>query len=307
MSEIRTPRVRFAPSPTGFLHVGGARTALFNWLYARSQGGTFVLRIEDTDQQRSTEESYAAILRGMRWLGLDWDEGPGKGGDFGPYLQSERLEIYREQLDRLISAGAVYKCFCSPEDLQAREEAAKESGRWDTIICCPGDNVGPIQSEHQKSGGPWQHLIELMLQGKCNPAVHGYRPWHTVDVRDHAACQVGLLESVFVRNGERYLACSTDRIDIEDVCRSIDRLLPELGYATPDLSEDLDEESLRKARERRAIYWGTDLRNDRIRALLNITFRPLDDSLRDCIESLLTVGRVRPVLRPGYSFKGVTE
>lgn len=128
MSEIRTPRVRFAPSPTGFLHVGGARTALFNWLYARSQGGTFVLRIEDTDQQRSTEESYAAILRGMRWLGLDWDEGPGKGGDFGPYLQSERLEIYREQLDRLISAGAVYKCFCSPEDLQAREEAAKESG-----------------------------------------------------------------------------------------------------------------------------------------------------------------------------------
>ena len=84
-------------------------------------------------------------------------------------------------------------------------------------------------------------------------------------------------------------------------------MLPELGYATPDLSEDLDEESLRKARERRAIYWGTDLRNDRIRALLNITFRPLDDSLRDCIESLLTVGRVRPVLRPGYSFKGVTE
>lgn len=190
---------------------------------------------------------------------------------------------------------------------RAFTEAAEKNGRWDTIRCCPSDNVGPIQSEHQKSGGPWQHLIELMLQGECNPAVHGYRPWHTVDVRDHAACQVGLLESVFVKNGERYIAYSTDRIDLEDVCRSIDRLLPELGYATPDLTEDLDEEALRKSRERRAAYWGTDLRNDRIRALLHITFRPLDDSIRDCIESLLTVGKVKPVLRPDYSFKGVQE
>ena len=104
--DITTPaRVRFAPSPTGNLHVGGARTALFNWLYARSQGGTFILRIEDTDQERSTEESYAAILRGMDWLGLDWDEGPHAGGDCGPYLQSERLDIYREHLERLAAEG----------------------------------------------------------------------------------------------------------------------------------------------------------------------------------------------------------
>lgn len=128
MSELKTPRVRFAPSPTGFLHVGGARTALFNWLYARSQGGTFVLRIEDTDQERSTEESYAAILRGMNWLGLDWDEGPQKGGDFGPYLQSERLDIYREHLNFLAEKGTAYKCFCSAEDLEAREKAASEGG-----------------------------------------------------------------------------------------------------------------------------------------------------------------------------------
>jgi nondiscriminating glutamyl-tRNA synthetase len=128
MSDLKTPRVRFAPSPTGFLHVGGARTALFNWLYARSQGGTFILRIEDTDQERSTEESYAAILRGMDWLGLDWDEGPHKGGDFGPYLQSERLPIYREHLDKLAADGHAYKCFCGPEDLKAREEAAHASG-----------------------------------------------------------------------------------------------------------------------------------------------------------------------------------
>ena len=88
MSDTPPVVTRIAPSPTGFMHIGTARTALFNWLYARSQGGTFVLRIEDTDQERSTEESYAAILRGMEWLGLDWDEGPGKGGDYGPYLQS---------------------------------------------------------------------------------------------------------------------------------------------------------------------------------------------------------------------------
>ena len=125
-------RVRFAPSPTGYLHVGGARTALFNWLYARAQNGVFVLRIEDTDQQRSTDESTGAILRGMEWLGLDWDEGPGKEGDCGPYAQSERLDKYREALDELKGADRVYRCFCSEEDLEARAAAAKASGgNWD--------------------------------------------------------------------------------------------------------------------------------------------------------------------------------
>jgi len=132
MSELNLPRVRFAPSPTGFLHVGGARTALFNWLYARSQKGTFVLRIEDTDQERSTEESYAAILRGMEWLGLDWDEGPHAGGELGPYLQSERLDLYREQLDKLAASGQAYRCFCSAEDLAAREKAVTDAGgQWE--------------------------------------------------------------------------------------------------------------------------------------------------------------------------------
>jgi len=98
-------RVRFAPSPTGLLHIGGARTALFNWLYARHTGGTFVLRIEDTDQSRNTQEAVDVIFRGMRWLGLDWDEGPdGKGGimgDKGPYFQSQRGSIYAKYLEKL--------------------------------------------------------------------------------------------------------------------------------------------------------------------------------------------------------------
>jgi len=182
-------------------------------------------------------------------------------------------------------------------------KAAEQHGMWDSITCCPADNVGPIQSAHQGDGGPWQGLMKKMLQGECNPAVHGYRPWHTVDVRDTAECQIGLLESVMIRNGERYLAYSTDKIDIEDVCARIDRLLPELGFATPDMAEDLDEKGLERSRERRAVYAGTDLRNDRIRALLGITFRDLNDSLRDMAESLLTVGEVTPVLRPGFSLQ----
>ncbi len=106
---MSTPvRVRFAPSPTGFLHVGGARTALFNWLYAKHVGGKFVLRIEDTDKARNTVEAVQVIYEGLKWLGLDWDEGPGKGGDHGPYFQSERDAVYEKYLERLQAAGAVY-------------------------------------------------------------------------------------------------------------------------------------------------------------------------------------------------------
>lgn len=103
-----TPRVRFAPSPTGYLHVGGARTALFNWLYARHRGGKFVLRIEDTDEARNTEAARQAIFDGMKWLGLDWDEGPGVGGDYGPYFQSQRKDIYDAYFAKLEAAGRVY-------------------------------------------------------------------------------------------------------------------------------------------------------------------------------------------------------
>src|SRR6476659_8705686 len=121
-------RVRFAPSPTGQLHVGNARTALFNWLLARGSGGTFILRIEDTDVERSTRESEGAILTVVGWLGLDWDEGPDVGGPQGPYRQSERLHLYQSYADGLLSAGHAYYCFCTTELLEAQRQAALAAG-----------------------------------------------------------------------------------------------------------------------------------------------------------------------------------
>ncbi|MCL5025708.1 MAG: glutamate--tRNA ligase [Chloroflexi bacterium] len=118
-------RVRLAPSPTGPLHVGRARTALFNWLFARHNGGVFVLRIEDTDRQRSTEANLVSILDSLRWLGLDWDEGPDIGGPYGPYFQMQRLETYRQAAERLLANGAAYKCYCSVPELEAMRQEAK--------------------------------------------------------------------------------------------------------------------------------------------------------------------------------------
>jgi glutamyl-tRNA synthetase/nondiscriminating glutamyl-tRNA synthetase len=122
-------RVRFAPSPTGQLHVGNARTALFNWLLARGRGGTFILRIEDTDAERSTRDSETAIVRDLRWLGLDWDEGPDIGGSRGPYRQSERLHLYESYAKELLSAGDAYHCFCSISQLDADRQQALAEGR----------------------------------------------------------------------------------------------------------------------------------------------------------------------------------
>lgn len=119
-------RVRFAPSPTGFLHVGGARTALFNYLFARQLQGSFILRIEDTDLTRSTDESVTGILDGMRFLGLEWDEGPEVGGEYGPYYQSQRLDSYKKYAQQLLDSGRAYQCFCTPEELDEMREAAME-------------------------------------------------------------------------------------------------------------------------------------------------------------------------------------
>jgi glutamyl-tRNA synthetase len=127
-------RVRFAPSPTGYLHIGNARTALFNYLFARKTGGTFILRIEDTDRERSKKEYEEEIIGDLGWLGLEWDEGPGKSGFFGPYRQSERDDIYDHTISHLIADGRAYKCFCSEEELEKarREQALRgEAPRYD--------------------------------------------------------------------------------------------------------------------------------------------------------------------------------
>lgn len=128
-NNTQPARVRFAPSPTGYLHLGGLRTALFNWLYARHTGGQFILRIEDTDQKRYNPDSVAFIMSGLRWLGLDWDEGPDIGGPYSPYVQSERQSIYAEYIQQLIQSGHAYRCYCTAEELAAMREAQRAAGQ----------------------------------------------------------------------------------------------------------------------------------------------------------------------------------
>ena len=181
---------------------------------------------------------------------------------------------------------------------RAFADAARSSGRWDAITCCPGDNVGPILSRHQKERGPWQHQIETMLLGRYSQNVVGaYRPWYTVDVRDVAEAHIRMLERDGLENGERFIAWSTETRNVEDVCASIDRLLPELGFAGATLFDPLPEKVKAREAQFRAIWNGCELRNDRIKAALGMEFRSLDESIRDCVESLITIGGVEPVLR----------
>ena len=152
---MTSPRVRFAPSPTGYLHVGGARTALFNWLFARRLGGVFVLRIEDTDLERSSDEMVGGILDGLRWLGLDWDEGPVIGGEYGPYLQSERLDRHRAMAARLVADGHAYHCYCTSEELKAKREAGEAAtGAWRYDRTCASLTPDAIAA-HERNKTPF--------------------------------------------------------------------------------------------------------------------------------------------------------
>ena len=174
-------------------------------------------------------------------------------------------------------------------------DAAKSSGRWDSITCCPGDNVGPILSAHQKEVGPWQHNIETMLLGQYTENVIGaYRPWWTVDVRDTAEAHVRLLENTDLKNGQRLIAWSTESREVEEVCASINRLLPELAFAGAEKIDPFPEQIKERQAEFRAAWRGCQLRNDRIKSVLGMSFRSIDISIRDCVESLLSVGGVQP-------------
>ena len=203
------PRVRFAPSPTGYLHVGGARTALFNWLYARRHGGTFILRIEDTDVERSSWEMVSGILDGMRWLGLDWDEGPDIGGPHAPYFQSERLGRYRAMAERLVAEGHGYYCYCSPERLREEREKAEARGEaWQYDRACLALSPERI-AELEATGAP-RAIRFKVPEGRTSfdDAVHGRIEF------DHAN-----IEDFVVLRSDRYptyhLSVVVDDVDME--------------------------------------------------------------------------------------------
>lgn len=161
MSDQPRPRVRFAPSPTGFLHVGGLRTALYNYLFARKTGGTFILRIEDTDRTRYVEGAVVNLISTLAWSGLDYDEGPSRGGDRGPYVQSERLEIYRKHVEMLLEAGHAYRCFCTPErldEMRKQQEKMRIAPKYDRqCLRLPGEEA----TRRLASGAP--HVVRMKI------------------------------------------------------------------------------------------------------------------------------------------------
>lgn len=172
MSEVR---VRFAPSPTGYLHIGGARTALFNWLFARKMGGKLILRIEDTDTERLKEDSVSQILTSLKWLGLNWDEGPEAGGACGPYYQSERRELYSKYAQQLLDEGKAYYCFCTPADLEAEREkqrAAKQPFRY-ARTC--RDLDPEVAKARAAAGEPYSVRIKIPTEGSItvHDLIHG--------------------------------------------------------------------------------------------------------------------------------------
>ena len=179
------PRVRFAPSPTGYLHVGGARTALFNWLHARRTGGTFILRIEDTDAERSSADMVTGILDGLRWLGLDWDEGPEVGGPHAPYFQAQRLDRYRAAAARLLASGRAYRCYCSPDRLREERMRAEQRGEaWQYDRAClnlPDDE----RRARDAAGTPAAVRFHVRAgQTAFDDAVHGRIEFDRANIED---------------------------------------------------------------------------------------------------------------------------
>src|ERR687886_835373 len=167
MENERQIRVRYAPSPTGRLHVGGVRTALFNWLFARKNGGVFVLRIEDTDLERSTEESVEQLKRSLRWIGLGWDEGPEVGGPHAPYRQTERMQLYRESAKKLVDSDAAYPDFATPEELNALREKARSEGRQPIYTGGEYRDMDPEEARKRiEAGDPYTIRFKTPREGQ---------------------------------------------------------------------------------------------------------------------------------------------
>ncbi len=166
-SSTMSVRVRYAPSPTGLQHIGGIRTALFNYFFARAQGGKFILRIEDTDQERTTDESLEDLFAALEWLGIDWDEGPRRGGSYGPYIQSERVELHRKYAEQLVADGKAYRCYCTPErldDLRKEQERTKSKEKGYDRHC---RNLSKTErDELEQSGQPSVIRLKVPEEGK---------------------------------------------------------------------------------------------------------------------------------------------
>jgi glutamyl-tRNA synthetase len=202
-------RVRFAPSPTGYLHVGGARTALFNWLLARRHGGVFVLRIEDTDAERSSWDMVKGIVDGLRWLGLDWDEGPDVGGAHAPYFQSQRLDKYRAMAERLVADGRAYYCYCTPETLQAKRQVAEAAGGgWMYDRACR--SLPPERIAELEAAGAPRAIRFLVPAGRTmfEDLVHGGISFDNENIEDFVVLRSD-------RQPTYHLSVVVDDIDME--------------------------------------------------------------------------------------------
>ena len=202
-------RVRFAPSPTGYLHIGGARTALFNWLYARRHGGSFVLRIEDTDTERSSWEMVSGIVDGLRWLALDWDEGPDVGGPHAPYFQSQRVEKYRAMAERLVSANCAYYCYCTAETLQQKRQAAEAAGGgwvYDRTCC----SLSAEEIAAREAAGTGRAIRFKVPAGRTsfNDLVHGAISFDNANIEDFVVLRSD-------RQPTYHLSVVADDIDME--------------------------------------------------------------------------------------------
>ena len=240
-----TVRVRFCPSPTGSPHVGFARTALYNWAFARHHGGTFVFRIEDTDRERSTEESYEAMLGAMRWLGLDWDEGPEVGGPHGPYRQSERGDVYRDVLEKLAASSYTYDCFCTTDEVAARRlEAGSKTMGYDGFCReLTAEQRAAFEAEDRKPVVRFR-----MPEGSVtwHDLVRGDITFETEHVPDFALCRANgdplytlvnpvddaLMEITHVLRGEDLLSSTPRQIPLHRalVDLGISRVVPEFGH-----------------------------------------------------------------------------
>ncbi len=256
-----TVRVRFAPSPTGSLHIGGARTALFNWLYAHHHGGTFVLRLEDTDQSRLAPGAIQAIHDGLLWLGLQWDEGPDVGGAHGPYVQSERLDIYGRHVDKLMESGDAYRCFCSTERLAELREYQKMNKLPPGYDRRCRDLSQDEADEQLKAGVPYTIRMKVPLEGQTrfedairgavvyeNPVLDdfvilksdGYPTYHLANVVDDR-----LMEISHVIRGEEWIPSTPKHVLLYEALGWRDRM-PEFVHVPSILAPGGGKLSKRK-------------------------------------------------------------